>query len=228
MKQVLIGAIALVLGILVGSVWPLSEARALQERVRELEERECKPRVGSELARVFRGQSPVGPGLSARRGHPAAAGDDEEADGELHEEEGPVSIQIDAGDERFDQEDRDVALGAAREAMALRRVQARAALEEDAWPDDEQLDEFDLAVGAMNDDLTDLAEGFVEGLAERDPSRREMMVFAADVLDVFIEADDHIASTFDAEQLEAAADESVDPFSYVDPGLVDLFMELDR
>ncbi|MBW2258030.1 MAG: hypothetical protein JRI25_25980 [Deltaproteobacteria bacterium] len=113
--------------------------------------------------------------------------------------------------------------------MALRRVQARAALLEDADPDDEQLDAFDDAVADMNVALREIAEDVVDRVNEfGEPTRREMMIFAADTLDVLIEAEERMVSTLDEDQMGQVEDASVDPFSYVDPELLDLFAELDQ
>ncbi len=228
MKQVLVGAAALILGVLVGAIYPLTEVRSLRDQVEELEERDCSPRMGSELARIFQGRPQVGSRPSELEAPELPVEPD--TDGLPEADEGHEGVRIEVGGQEEDREpeDMDGALAVARQAMELRRVQARAALEQDAWPEEGQLQEMDQAIADMNHDLYGLTEELLGTLEERDPTRREMMIFGADVLDVLIEADSAIAGTFDAEQQEAAAEESLDPFSYVDPGLLDLLAELER
>lgn len=70
-------------------------------------------------------------------------------------------------------------LESAKEALELRRTQARAALIEQTGADDAQIAQIDAATAQMNSDLAALTDDF---LADADksgpPSRREAMVYA--------------------------------------------------
>lgn len=228
MKHVVVAAIALVVGLVLGGLLPRAEVRALEQEVASLEDRPCtSPGVGRDLAGLFRGQPPLVEELPPR----PEAEPSKEAQGGFHVEVGGSGEPADpglGGDVPMSPEDREEALAAVQEAMELRRVQARAALIEDADPSDEQLASFDAAMATMNEELTGLAEGFVAQYQDgREPTRRDMMAFAADTLDVMITAEDQITSVLDADQLAAADPEAYDPFSHVDPGVVDVLWELD-
>ena len=113
--------------------------------------------------------------------------------------------------------------------MSLRTVQAREAIEQDLQPSDEQWDQIDNAVDRMNDDLAALSDGFAAQMVEgENPSRRDAMIFAADTLDVLIEADDAIWSTLTPEQQETAQEEAIDPLSHIDSTVVEPFLALEQ
>ncbi len=81
----------------------------------------------------------------------------------------------------------------------------------------------------MNADLRVLATEFVAVYKEsgEEPSRRDMMAFAADSLDVLITTEDALTGSLAPEQQDALSEESLDPLSYVDGSLVDVLAELD-
>ncbi|MCB9766434.1 MAG: hypothetical protein H6741_00355 [Alphaproteobacteria bacterium] len=233
MPYVIIAAIALVIGLVVGSAGPRAELRALEDRLAEAEAQECKPAVGSELAALLTA------GARGGRGAPRPPDDPRAEADRLARENPEIARDLEDIDARRDEarsqmrEDLqdaaqdDEGLTAARTVLELRRAQARAALVERANPDGAQLDEIDAAVADMNDALYALADDIVVMLNEgQEPTRRDAMVFAADALDTMIVAEDRITGALDADQLEALEDGSVDPFSYVDPGLVDVLSGL--
>jgi hypothetical protein len=75
----------------------------------------------------------------------------------------------------------------------------------------------------------DLGQDLVAEVRENgQPSRRDSMAFAADALDILITAEDAIGGSLTDDQRAAMDDESLDPFSYVDPALLDLLAEIDR
>ena len=81
----------------------------------------------------------------------------------------------------------------------------------------------------MKSGRTAIAEAFAERVrAEAQPSRREAMEFAADTLDVLLTAEDRIVDSLDDDQLGALDEGTHDPFSWVDPGLLDVFTGLER
>ena len=117
----------------------------------------------------------------------------------------------------------------ARHALELRRTQALAALEQEGDLDDQQMEDFESTLDEMNRSIREMTEEMVDQLNDgEEPTRRQMMKFAADGLDVFIEADETLSEILDADQLENVPEESLDPFSYVDPSLLDLLQEMDR
>ena len=82
-----------------------------------------------------------------------------------------LAEQLDEEQERFEEElanelDNipDEELEAARGALELRRAQARAALIEDADPNQEQLEDIDQAIQDMNDSLLQIADELAETL----------------------------------------------------------------
>ena len=96
-------------------------------------------------------------------------------------------------------------------------------------PSDDQWDQIDDAVARMNDDLAALADGFASQIVEGEqPNRRDAMIFAADTLDVLIEADDAIWSTLSPEQQEIAQEEAIDPLSHIDSTVVEPFLALEQ
>jgi hypothetical protein len=114
-----------------------------------------------------------------------------------------------------------------KEAMEIRRTQAIAALREQADASDEQMDTVDAIVGDMNADLQALAEEFVATTREGEPSRRDLMVFASDTLEILIGTEDALYDALPEDQREGIAEEALDPLSYVDGGIVDVLAELD-
>jgi hypothetical protein len=218
MKYAIAAAVALVVGLVVGGLFPRAEVRELRSQMADMEQQECRTPVGRELATLLT-RPPVAP-PPEEPPPPMALEDTEEDDGVLPPEE------TDAPEPDLSPEEGIVVM---KEALELRRVQARAALMEDADPDDGQLDEFDAAITDMNTALREIAEDVVDRVQEYgEPTRHEMMVFAADTLDVLIEAEERMVGTLDEDQMEQVDDASVDPFSYVDPELLDLFAELDQ
>ena len=117
-------------------------------------------------------------------------------------------------------------------SIAYAREQVKdglAALDEQADLSDEQWDEIDDALDVMNDELRGLAEEFAGSIQDgQEPSRREAMLYAADTLDVLLSADDAIYGSLSDEQRANVEDEAIDPMAHIDPGLLDVFMELDR
>jgi hypothetical protein len=53
------------------------------------------------------------------------------------------------------------------------------------------------------------------------------MEFAADALDALLSAEDNMRSAFDAEQLGDVEDSAIDPFSYIDPAIIDILEGLE-
>lgn len=232
MRYWVVAAVALVVGLVIGGIAPRAELRRVQAELEEARSKQGRG-VGSDLARMFgrgglraaaRGEEApivVDPGTAAPPARDDDAADAPPPPGERRR------ARLEARREGEDGEPQD--LGAVREALELRRTQARAALVEDAGADDAQLAEIDAAVAAMNKDLLALGNEFVERYGDgSEPTRHDAMSFAADALDVMLEADEAISGALDPEQLEAVEDEAVDPFSYIDPALIDLLEQVDR
>lgn len=210
MKYALVAAVALVLGILLGGVPTRGDVRRLESEVAELEERDCRPMLGTGLLGALR-PAAVPPGVDPEPVAPS--GDTDEA----------AAPEVAAPDEELDEE----SIETVRATLDVRRAQARAALLEQANPTEEQLESFDAAVADMNAELRSVAEDLLARVHELDgvPPRRELMLYAADGLDAVIEADARIQETLGG---VAVDDEAVDPLSHLDPSLVDLLAELDE
>ena len=227
MKYAIAAVVAVLLGLVLGGLGPRAEVRALEDRIAELEKKDCKSGVGAGLASMF-GNRPLMDEFAGGRREielPEAAPEPEE-DGAVPQKEDGIVIDFGDGPTKVDSPEQAKAM--AKEALEIRRTAARAALEEDAEPDEEQMQQFDDAVAEMNASLMALAEEVVARAESGDvPERRDMMVFAADSLDIMIAAEDCIEGSFTEEQLAAMEDGSVDPFSDVDPELVDVLGKLD-
>ncbi len=202
-------------GLALGGLGPRS---ALREARAEARAASRSPRgAGTELARIFQGR-PLPDRAETPSPTPDGAADQPPSEGPESAAEAETPSGGAAPDER----------AAIREALALRQTQARAALLEDAEPTEVQVEQIDAAVADMNTDLKVLATEFVARFDASEPSRRNMMVFAADTLDVLIDTEDRLAETLTDEQMDAVREESLDPLSYVDPSLLDVLAELDR
>jgi hypothetical protein len=226
MRLIGVGVFASVLGLVLGGLGPRSEVRALKAQLEEVETCETSG-IGRQLASAFQGRPWQG------------RGEDTEVRVERAPEVQPVAegreatpqIQLDFGGEDGGPQPEDMEQGMEmmRDAMSLRQTQARAALDEEASPSDEQWDAIDGAIQDMNADLQDLAGELVDTLGSgQEPTRREAMLFAADTLDVMLEADERLYESLTPDQRENMAEDVIDPFAHIDPGVVDIFMELDR
>ncbi len=231
MKQVAIAAVALILGIVIGGLGPRQELRALERKVSDLtlSEEQCRSTLGADLAafmrngagsrpaRVGSGTNPLGdrdPDVLAEE-NPEAA----ELAEAIADEQEAMNAEVADSLEDIPAEELEIA----RTALELRRAQARAALIEDARPDDTQMETIDDAVREMNDSLVGLADELVTMLDNgQEPTRREAMEFAADALDTMLIAEEQMRAALDPDQLGALDDAALDPFSYVSPDLVDL------
>ncbi len=220
-------SLAIVLGLILGGLPARSEIRAVRAEVRRLEKRDCG--VGGDLASMFGARPMIG---AARPAEPQAQ--PAPAPAPPTDAGAAVGLKVEvhrsADDIHGRAEGPRNELRLMREGLDLRRTQARAALMEEANPEPEQLRTFDASIEEMNHELRDLAQVFVRDIAGsgEEPSRHELMVFAADTLDVLITAGDAMRGSFSEEQRGALTEESIDPFSYVDPDIVDLLAELDR
>ncbi len=229
-RAMVAAAIGLVVGLALGGLAPRAQLRALQAQVAELEDQpRCEGSgIGREIASAFRGR-PLEAALEEDEVAAIEQARREEAGPPPDEEGVHFEFNVGEGEEPPSPEDVREGLQMAKDAMAMRQAQARAALDEQARPTEEQWREIDAAIDRMNDDLKALADDFVAGFADgREPTRRDAMIFAADTLDVLIEADDAIWGTLSEDQRAAVDEEAIDPLSHVDPELLDAFLELDR
>lgn len=222
------GVVALVVGLGLGGIGPRGEIRTLKKQLEALEDRSCEGGgLGQQFAEAF-SRRPWERGPDAEpQAAPREPGEPAEPVA-VADPEGSFRLEIDGEEQVIDPENSEQTLSLARDAMAMRQRQALAALEEGARPDEAQLEHIETAIADMNAELRYLTEGFVQQVRDGEPSRRDAMVFAADTLDVIIEADDRLFEALDEDQRAAVDAEALDPMSYVDPGLVDLFAELGR
>jgi hypothetical protein len=217
-KHLILAVLMLLVGLVAGGVGPRAEVRSLREQVSELEERPCERGTGRQIAQVFGGRAWEAPRPAPGGAEPAG----EEPAGEEHE------VELDLGGEG-EQPDGPENLDMMKEALLLRRSQALAALREQAGASDEQMEKVDAIVDDMNASLRALAEEFVQTVQDgQEPSRRDLMLFASDTLDVLIEAEDSLYGALPPEQREALEDQVLDPTSYVDGSVVDVLAELDK
>ena len=227
MNQIVLAALSLLVGLVLGGLGPRSEVRHLQKQLEEQPDGPCVSTVGADLAALMggrnRGQqapqrSPLGdrePAELAEMNPEAAELVESMSDEQERMEEG-VREELSSGIGEEEQE-------LARTALELRRAQARAALVEDARPDETQMEAIDTAVKDMNDSLLELADEMAEILESgEEPTRRDAMAFAADALDTMLVAEDEMRSALDADQIEQLDEGALDPFSYVGPEIIDV------
>ena len=227
-SQVVFAALGIVIGVVIGGLGPREELRSL--RAQQRTEARAGRSMGAEVARIFQGRGPaadldappsqVEPEPVLNAPPDALPGDPSTAPADPELVEGPPAMALPDTE----------SIEAMRDAMNLRANQAREALIQDADPDEDQLAEIDLAFADMNANLKELATGFVATYqaSGAEPSRRDMMAFAADSLDVLIDSEDAITATLTPDQIAALSEESLDPLSYVDGSLVDVLSELDE
>lgn len=239
MKYIAVAAVAIVVGVLLGGLGPRAEVRDLKQHIRELDEAPCTNQFGRDLALL------MGQGVGRNTSQPLPFDDgtadaDEERSPEEIAADNPAAAEmareLDEAEAEAEEDLReavraglsdDEELEALRTALELRRAQARAAVREQIDPDDEQWEIIDGAVEDMNGTLIGLGEELTEMLAAgEEPTRRDAMEFSADALDALLEAEDRMRGALDDEQLGDLDDEALDPFSYIDPALIDVLMEL--
>jgi len=245
MKEILVAAVALLLGLVLGGIGPRSQIKVFEDKldVRVREAQNCQSGVGRDLA-AFMGsgvggsaapaatESPPGPAVAGAAADEVRPAPQAEAEAETDRADGLVVETAPSGDEGSEdeqgEEGREEKIAAARTALELRRTQARAALLEHTDADDEQLQTFDSAVESMNSVLLGMSDELSEMLeAGTEPGRRDAMEFAADALDTLLAAEDAMRGSFDEDQLDGLPDSAVDPFSYVDPDIVDVLAQLE-
>lgn len=240
MKYIAVAALALVLGIVVGGLGPRADLRKLEQKYASMDEGPCKSTFGKDLAALMGGGvGPDDPAPRPRRNEPAtpatnALGDrDPDVIAAENPEAAELVEEMNSGDESAEELAEEIEgideeqLELARTALELRRAQARAALVEAAEPDEVQLETIDNAVMDMNESLNGLADELTAMFQEGEvPTRRDAMEFAADALDTMLVAEDAMRAALDSDQLEGLEDGALDPFSYVDPGLIDVLESL--
>ena len=222
-----LAAVAFVGGLILGGIGPRQEVRALQDQIFDLK-RERSRGGGSQItdmfARVLEGDrgasAPTNPVSPPGEGAPPPDPDDPLLKA-LNEAPAADAEPLEPpADEVPD-------LQAAREMMAARAAQARAALVEDAAPDEAQLARIDAAIARMNDQLIDIVDRFSDQAVDGErPSRQVAMRLTADGLDAFVAAEDEMRAALTPEQLADVRDEATDPTSFIDARVIDAFAEV--
>ncbi|MCP4868437.1 MAG: hypothetical protein GY898_06940 [Proteobacteria bacterium] len=236
MKQVAFAAAALIVGLMLGGLQPRAQVRDLEQQLAEAERPASNAGLGEDLAEFFgraggNAPRPCLPTDEAIRWPEASA----EANPEAVELVDEINAEIDSQRDELESGlenlgvPADAELELARTALDLRRAQSRAALVQDTDADDDQLAEIDAAYSQMNDVLVDLSSELVDMLAEgRTPSRRDAMEFTADALDAMLIAEQSVEGVFDEDQRGELGEESLNPFNYIDPAIVDTLRDLDQ
>lgn len=228
MRTIIAAAIGIVVGVIIGGFPSAMRLSNSEAKVAELQDRDC---AGSPFAGAVAGL------LERGADRPTAPVDDIDTDlnGDLPADPAAPAdgngVHVQFGDappngEKSALEGLD-SVDAVRTALDVRRTQARAALIEDADPSEEQLAAIDEAMSTMSGELGALTEELTAQLNEGgEPSRRDSMVFAAEALDVLINAEDRMAGILTEEQRAAADPESLDPLSWLDPALAEQLANL--
>jgi hypothetical protein len=220
-RHLLLSGIAVVVGLVIGGLGPRSELRDLRERLAAADEAACDRPTGSDIASVFRGRPWEPPRDEAPIGEPTRRPVDPPREG------GNVEITI--GDDDQGAPADEESMDAMRDAMEIRHTQAVAALREQAGASDEQMASVDAITDDMTRELQGLATEFVEAVhaAGGEPGRHDMMVFAADTLDVLLSAEEQLYGVLDDDQRAAVDEEATDPLSFVDGRVLEVLAELD-
>lgn len=222
-KHFVLAAVTLVVGLVIGGLGPRAEVRSLRAQLEEIGDAP-RGRVGSrDIASIFRGR----PWEGAAADPAPSPGSDTEREPRADRQDPPDATPGEAGAEPVVDGSFDENADRMKEAMELRRTQAIAALREQAEASDAQMAAVDAIVSDMNADLHALAEDFVATASEGEPSRRDLMVFASDTLEVFIGTEDALYEALPEDQREQVSEEALDPMSYVDGGIVDVLSGLD-
>lgn len=229
-QSFVIGAGALVVGLVLGGLGPRAELRDTKQQLFDAQ-KQCANSAGSqagvELARLLT------EGVERRRTEQAAAGSSEAPAPQAGAGAGgPSSVEIGAtptnerpaGANGAEGSDDQVALTS--EVLALRSQQARAALIEDADPSPEQLKQIDAAVADMNDQLLQTVQAFADRANQGPITRRDMMTFGSETLDLFVTAEDRMLQSLSIEQRASVREDATDPTSFVDPQIVAVVQSL--
>lgn len=226
-QSFVIGAGALVIGLVLGGLGPRAELRDAKQQLFDAQ-KQCANSVGSqagaELARL------ITEGVERSRAERGAVGAPlpAAADGAPGSDR-PSSVTI--GEEAAPGPAGDVGVGADPEALtsemlAVRSQQARAALLEDADPSPEQIKQIDAAVADMNDQLLQTVQEFADRANQGPITRRDMMTFGAETLDLFVNAEDRMLQSLSIEQRAAVREDATDPTAFVDPQIVAVVQSL--
>lgn len=230
-RAVLVGAVGLVVGLVLGGVGPRAEVRRLEKRVFDLERAAARegPTLSREITNLLTnpgrlGADPLDLGPSSPR-LPAdeldRPGQEPEEDGRFEDEDPDDPASVKEPRPTFRDE-----LGHAREVLGVRAAQARAALHEDIDPTGEQVARIDAVVDDMNDQLFSVTRDFLERTrAGETMPRRDTMALGADVLDILTTAESRMLDEMTPSQREAVREEATDPTSFLDPSLIDLLGE---
>ncbi|MEN0062890.1 MAG: hypothetical protein AAGA48_12120 [Myxococcota bacterium] len=236
-SHLVLAAIALLVGIGIGRFSPQSELRRTKQALAVAEARRCDDAgaVGRQIAEALGGRPVVD--LPEDRGPRQA--DVPLASPKPSEEPAvePNAIVAGEGDgsdfeldfNGFDDlspEEQSDRLGAIRDAVAMRKAQARQAFIEQVDPTDAQLTVLEDVVAEMNDALVDEAATFMDTVREGDPTRREGLEFARNTIDVLLDAEDGLRDSLTDDQLDQADPEALDPLGFIDPTLVETLVEL--
>jgi len=236
-RALLLGAVGLVVGLVLGGVGPRAEVRRLQDRVFELEREAARsgPGLSREIANIL--TNPRGMGAEPLRAEGGREPDPFTEDG--GGEGGTPDVRM-GPDKRDDEPLEDGVPGGeppmtfteeldhARELLTVRSAQAKAALYEDIRPSGEQEARIDAVLADMNDQLFDVTRDFLDRTRGGEVApRRDMMALGADVLDILTTAESSVLDQMTPSQRAAVREEATDPTSFVDPGLLDLVAEYD-
>ena len=240
-KTLVLAAGAFIGGLVLGGLQPRAQIRALEEQAFDLK-RECAG--GSSVSRDLAGlitrglddvssppsrsvkPAPRGVGESPSGGTPEPVDVPEEPREAVADEAEPTPLEdgFDDGPDILSEED---PLTAARDVMAIRSAQARAALIEDVNPSDDQLREIETTIDRMNDELITLAYDVVDQVRQDgEPDRFQMMQMGADTLDLLVRTEEELLATMTPEQRANLGDDVTDPTAFVDPSVAEVLIEL--
>lgn len=214
--SVFVGASMLLVGVVIGGLGPRAALREARAELAQVDPKRCeRMAVGREVARaIATGIAQNEATGTARSVRPPRAEVPPEGVTPPAPARDPATDAVDLPEPDPAEAER---ARIAADTLDLRRQQALAALREQVRPTPGQLDTIERVVDGMNDELAVIADDLIALIESgEEPTRLDWMIFAADLLDVFIDAETGLADALTDDQLASIDPALIDPFSFVD------------
>lgn len=225
--HIVLGTLAVVIGMVVGGLGPRGELRELRAEMDELLQRSSAgPNVGDALTAALISKAMTG----GDRREPEATGNTEQEEDGSREDVVSRERTGSKSATALAEERRSRAQTMAYDSMELRRAQARASVVESLDPTPGQLEDLDQVTEDMNSELIIILETALDKYDEGggDLSRRDFMVTAVEAMDTILAAEDEMLGTMSGLPVGQLDEAALDPISYLDPMVTELLSEIGR